>query len=613
MDEQRTIGANAITGSKSARGARLSIALAAMGVLASGGRAQTTECRVSQLSVNSQGSSGGADSQSAWISASGRFVAFESAAVNLVQSDFNRSLDIFVCDRFVGTIERVSLTSSGAEADGDCRSTSISDDGRFVVFESVATNLVAGDTNEKSDVFVRDRSSGQTRCLSTTPAGTPSNGWSYRASISADGSHAAFVSRATNLVRPDANGTSADVYVVALESGVCERASVSSTGAGGNHPSERAAMSGDGRFVAFASTATNLVEGAPLAGPNRIYVRDRAAGTTVHVSASASGGFPNGSCEMPTISRDGDVVAFHSTASDLVESDANDTLDVFVRDVARASTELVSVATTGVQANDVSSQPSLSPDGSQVAFASYATNLGAGADTNDVEDVFLHDRTGGSTRRVSGTSSGQLGNARSTLGTGCRVANGGVVAFDSLASNLVGAATDVRWDVFVRECLDEVFTPYCFGTKEACPCGNDPGELAGCANSQSETGAVLAATGLSSVGGDTLTLSVQGAPSFAAVLFIQGDATVSSDLGVPFGDGLRCTGGALLRLGLRGATNGAASLGAGILGDPLVSVIGALTHADVTRYYQAMYRDSAEYCSAATINFSNGIRVRWVP
>ncbi|MFN0242766.1 MAG: TolB family protein [Planctomycetota bacterium] len=613
---RRTIDEHAVPGRESARGARLSIALAAMGVLASGGRAQSTECRVSQLSVSSQGSLGGADSQAAWISTSGRFVAFESAADNLVQSDFNGSLDVFVRDRFSGTIERVSLAPNGAETNGDSRAPSISDDGRYVVFESVATNLVAGDANQKSDVFVRDRTSGETRCISTTPVGAPANGWSYRASIAAGGGHVAFVSRATNLVSPDANGTGADVYVRALgtpDTGACERVSVDSTGASGNFPSERAAISGDGRFVAFASAATNLVEGSPRAGPSRIYVRDRAAGTTVLVSTSTSGEFPNGSCEMPAISRDGNVVAFHSSASDLVESDSNETLDVFVRDVARARTELVSVASTGAQANDVSSHPSLSPDGTQVAFASYATNLGAGADTNGVEDVFLHDRTGGSTRRVSGTSAGQLGNARSTLGTGNRVAEGAVVAFDSLAANLVGAASDTRWDVFVRECLDEAFVPYCFGTKEACPCGNDPGELAGCANSQSETGAVLAASGLPSLGADSFALSVQGTPAFAAVLFIQGDATVNRDLGEPFGDGLRCAGGALLRLGLRGASNGVASFGGGIFGDPLVSVMGALTHADVTHYYQAMYRDSAEFCSAATINFSNGIRVRWIP
>jgi Tol biopolymer transport system component len=201
---------------------------------------------------------GNRDSWSAVVSPDGRHVAFASLAFNLVGGDTNRQADIFVRDRQTGTTTRVSVRSNGRQANGGSAFPTISANGRFVAFRSVATNLVAGDTNGHADVFVHDRETGRTRRISVARDGSQANGPSDAPALSADGNLVAFESSATNLIPSDTNAYR-DVFVRDRAAGRTRRVSISTAYVAGNGLSERAALSGDGRVVAFTSYATNLV------------------------------------------------------------------------------------------------------------------------------------------------------------------------------------------------------------------------------------------------------------------------------------------------------------------------------------------------------------------
>jgi len=352
---------------------------------------------------------------------------------------------------FAHTIERVSVAPDGSLQGNDDSGSynAISADGRFVAFRSSANNLVPEDTNGCDDSFVYDRIARQTERVSVASDGKQANSYSYDVSISADGSVVGFTSRAGNLVPGDANGatTTWDVFVHDRATHQTERVSVSSDGIEANGDSVYAAMSDDGRFVAFWSSASNLVP-EDTNGCSDIFVRDRATGSTERISAASGGGQGDGECEdSPAISADGRFVAFASSATNLVPSDTNGKYDIFVHDRTTGVTERVSVA-SGVQANDWSRQPSVSADGRFVAFQSYASNLVPG-DTSPVFDIFVHDRTTGLTERVSVASDGSQGDSHSEFPV--ISANGRFVAFDSYATSLAPGDTNRYRDVFVHD------------------------------------------------------------------------------------------------------------------------------------------------------------------
>jgi Tol biopolymer transport system component len=308
------------------------------------------------VSVSTSGGPARGRSSSPTISGDGRFVPFASDADNLVPGDTNSANDIFVWDRQTGKTELVSVTADGAPANNSSGSPSISGDGRFVAFTSNATNLVQGDPS--GGIFLRDRQVGKTERL-TESGGSPS--------ISADGRLVAFV---------DHSGI---IYVRDRQTGKTELVSVSTTiGASGNKPSYFPSISGDGRYVAFWSSASNLVPGGTRGG---IYVRDRQTGQTERVGD----GFPL------AMSSDGRFVAFVSGADDLVPGDTNRVPVIFVRDRRTGKTELVSVSVDGAPANGYSYSPVISADGRFVAFTSAADNLVPG-DTNGKLDVFVAER-----------------------------------------------------------------------------------------------------------------------------------------------------------------------------------------------------------------------------
>src|SRR5437870_4266363 len=225
-----------------------------------------------------------------------------------------------------------------------------------------------------------------------------------------------------------------------------ERVSVASDGTQGNGASDGAAISGDGRFVAFRSSASNLVPG-DTNGTFDVFVHDRQTGETVRASVASDGAQGNGASNTPAISADGRFVAFTSSASNLVPGDTNSTDDVFVRDRQTRQTTRVSVASDGTQSNGLSLYQSISADGRFVAFPSAATNLVPG-DTNAKADTFVHDRMTGATERVSVASDGTQGNGDS--GVPAISADGRFVAFESDATNLVPVDTNSSRDVFVR-------------------------------------------------------------------------------------------------------------------------------------------------------------------
>jgi Tol biopolymer transport system component len=264
------------------------------------------------------------------ISADGRYLAFHWLASNLVTGDTNGTRDVFVRDRTAGTTTRVSVRTGGTQANGHSVSASLSADGRYVAFASAASNLVTGDTNGASDVFLRDRTGGTTTRISVRTGGTSGNSASYLPSISGNGRYVGFVSDASNLVTGDTNRAS-DVFLRDRTAGTTTRVSVSSAGAQGNQMSYNPpAITYDGRYVGFVSDASNLVTGDTNRASD-VFLRDRTAGTTTRVSVTNAGGQSTNMSGTPALSNDGRYVAFTSYASNLVGGDTNASWDAFVR------------------------------------------------------------------------------------------------------------------------------------------------------------------------------------------------------------------------------------------------------------------------------------------
>ena len=384
------------------------------------------------------------------ITPDGRFVAFESSD-DLVPSDTNFRRDVYVRDRQMGTTTRVSLGPAGVQGDGDSTSAAISADGRYVTFASVATNLVAGDTNASQDVFVHDRQTSTTTRVSIATGGTQATGSSSLPAISGNGRFVAFLSAATNLVANDTN-LFQDVFVHDLQTATTARVSVSSAGVEGNSSSSNfaPAISLDGRYIAFESLASNLVAG-DTNNAGDIFRRDTQTNTTIRVSVATGGTqATGGSATSPDMSADGRYVAFDSVATNMVAGDTNGRRDVFVHDAQTTTTTRVSVATGGAEGTggvQGSGRPTMSPDSRFVTFQSDETNLVA-SDTNGFFDVFLHDRNTVTTTRESLTGGSAQPNGVSVAS---RVsADGNLVVFLSGATDLVVGDVNGVHEAFIR-------------------------------------------------------------------------------------------------------------------------------------------------------------------
>lgn len=323
------------------------------------------------------------------ISADGRYVVFVSAATNLVDGDNNGVDDCFLRDVESGTTVRVNLDENGNSADAACANPAVSDDGRYVVFESAATDLVANDLLGYTNIFLRDLESASTTLISRPLSGGVANGNSVKPALSGNGRYIVFESAADDLSTDDGD-TVLDVYWLDREQNdlrLVSRDSTTSSVVKGNGDSTRADVDDEGRYVVFQSLADNLVS-SDGNSVSDCFLRNIVAGATTRLNVDSSGSESAGACSFVRIDADGDYVTFVSLGSDLVSGDGNGVADVFAK--ARDGSEilLLSRGTGDVDSDAASDEPTIGDEGNFVVWSSAATNL-VSSDGNSLSDVFI--------------------------------------------------------------------------------------------------------------------------------------------------------------------------------------------------------------------------------
>ncbi|MFN4261788.1 MAG: PKD domain-containing protein, partial [Gemmataceae bacterium] len=364
------------------------------------------------------------------FSPDGRYIAFQSDASNLVAGDTNGQKDVFLFEIDTGIITRVSVTASGVEGNGKSDNAVFSPDSRYVAFQSDASNFATVDNNNASDVFIKDLQTGNLILVSTRGAGRTANAKSEKPIFSPDGSVLAFISLASNLqgVTGDTNARM-DLFLYNLSSGTITTVTPGANG----HTKGDISFSPDGRYIAFQSDASNLVPG-DANNKTDVFLYDRWENTITLVSATSSGASGNGKSEKPVFSPDGRFVAFQSDAFNLVHNDINGKKDVFLYEIATGKVSLVSITPDGYSGNGESKNPSFSPDGNRIAFDSKANDL-VDNDFNDDQDVFVRDLERQITILISVNGLGLSGNGKSEKPVFSPA--GGYVAFESEASDLI--------------------------------------------------------------------------------------------------------------------------------------------------------------------------------
>ncbi len=404
----------------------------------------------STVRVSERATGHDANQNSSWssVSADGRFVAFSSYASNLVAHDTNETSDIFVRDLVTGSVRRVSVASDGTQADSASFHPSISADGDVIAFQSSATNLVAGDTEAHADVFVHVVSTGQTLRVSVGRHGGGANDDSVEPAISGNGRVVTFGSVATNLVSEPVNATGlcCDIFVRDLTTGRTSLAAPMLDGTGSSD-SFAPVLSYSGRDVAFGSWGCSMVRHMPCEDESNVFERDMVTGRMRLVTRSFDGRVAYGCGANPAISADGTLIAFTSDGGNVVAGDTNSANDVFVRNLATGVTTRVSVTSKGAQTNGALGRVTMSGDGRFIVFQSDSWNIVAG-DSNLVSDVFVHDMRTGKTTRSSVSSSGAQADGFSA--NAAISADGSLIAFESDATNLVANDSNRTTDIFGR-------------------------------------------------------------------------------------------------------------------------------------------------------------------
>jgi Tol biopolymer transport system component len=349
---------------------------------------------LTRISTTSGGSQAVSDSWSGSVdpvvSANGRYVAFQSHATNLVGSDTNNNPDIFLKDVQTGALTRVSTSGTGAQANSESFGASISADGHLVAFTSYASNLVGSDTNGSGDVFVKNTTSGAVTLVSSAAGGTHGNGYSHGASISADGQYVMFTSNSTNLVAGDVDGI-ANLFVKNTLTG---DVTCVTQGFAVSEYYTPSTMSADGRYVVFASNADVMHDG--LDGENSIYRRDVQTGELNRVLGAGQGAYL-GHDALAT-SGDGRYVVF-TTLRPLVDSDTNNAEDVYVKDMLTGAVARASVGAHGEQAGHDSYDVAISTDGTTISFACESETLVGGPDYTSAQILVIDNPLAGWTLR----------------------------------------------------------------------------------------------------------------------------------------------------------------------------------------------------------------------
>jgi Tol biopolymer transport system component len=398
------------------------------------------------VSAGPDGQPGGGGSIIVSVTDDGRYVVFQSTADLLNTHDTNGLPNLFVRDLQTGQTTRVSVGLNGQSIGAGIHSAMLSAEGQRLAFDYAGDDLASGDTNEWPDVFVRDLQTGQITLVSAAPNGKPGNGESGGQILSADGRYVAFVSFADDLVPGDTNGEW-DVFVRDLQTGQTRLVSVGLNGQQGNDVAWLTSMSADGRYVGFDSKADNLASG-DTNGQSDVFVRDLQTRQTFLVSAGLNGRPGSGESFGPDLSVDGRYVVFGSHADDLLPLPGNaGALDVFVHDLQTGQTRLVSAGLNGAAGNDASYAWELSKNSRYIAFESKADNLVSG-DTNGLPDVFVCDLQTGTITLASIALNGQaasLGAKRPSIS-----ADGQFVVFESSSDDLVSGDTNGTSDIFVR-------------------------------------------------------------------------------------------------------------------------------------------------------------------
>ena len=327
---------------------------------------------IRQMSADSSGTRGNDHSSQPVFSGDGTMLAFKSRAGNLVNGDTNLTEDIFVVNTIGGAYPvRASVSTAGVQIPGTagCANPFLNYDGTLLVFDSTADNLVSGDGNTATDVFLRNLTLNQTTRLSVNPGNSQEgNGESGQPSISYDGNYVAFRSWADNLVAGDDNGTW-DIFVLDRGGNQMTRVSVSSGGVQANSSSSNPRISGNGRYVVFTSQADNLVAGDDNTYED-VFLHDLQTHQTELISKRADGNQTNRESDYAVVSADGRFVVFQSSDDYIVPGDANGEADIFVLDRATGWISCPSLGSDGYNF-----APAISGDGRKVAFASQSTTF----------------------------------------------------------------------------------------------------------------------------------------------------------------------------------------------------------------------------------------------
>ena len=404
--------------------------------------------QIERVNVSSTGEQSNNNSLDPKTSADGQVVVYMSHADNLIEGDTNNQPDVFLYDRNTNVTERISISSSGVQADRDSGKPDVSHDGRIVVFESQAHNLIDSiNLGFSNNIFLHDRNTGTTELVSRTRFGLEADGRSNAPSISGNGRFVAFESRATDLVSFDTNNLK-DIFVYDRQTQVIERVSVSTAGAQADNESQFPKISQDGRYVVFRSRSSNLVNGTAV-GPVGLYIHDRSTGITDVAVTDLTGS--SADFYQFDLSADGRYIAFRSQSTNLIPEDTDIFTDILVYDHVTKDISLASVSSTGEKGNSTigSGFPAISGDGRYVTFSSGASNLVDQVVGGINTQVFVHDRHTGKTALVSVTQTGVISN--SATNEKHITPDGRFITIRTDSRNLVEGDTNRNSDIFVKD------------------------------------------------------------------------------------------------------------------------------------------------------------------